>query len=76
MDVNKFQILRQGGVSKQVNIPIELTWDYNGLDDAIDEYEVKIIEEVLVRVETLKFQDSVMHHTTAHPYTSTLQRDK
>jgi hypothetical protein len=47
MDVNKFQILRQGGVSKQVNIPIELTWDYNGLDDAIDEYEVKIIEEVI-----------------------------
>ena len=43
MDVNKFQILRQGGVSKQINIPIELTWDYNGLDDAIDEYEVKII---------------------------------
>jgi len=31
MDVNKFQILRQGGVSKQINIPIELTWDYNGL---------------------------------------------
>jgi len=24
-----------------------LTWDYNGLDDAIDEYEVKIIEEVI-----------------------------
>jgi len=47
MDVNKFQILRQGGVSKQINIPIELTWDYLGLDDAIDEYETKIIEEVI-----------------------------
>ena len=47
MDVNKFQILRQGGVDKQINIPIELTWDYLGLDDSIDEYETKIIEEVI-----------------------------
>lgn len=32
---------------KQINIPIELTWDYEGLDLAIDEYETKVITEVI-----------------------------
>ena len=33
--------------SKQINIPIQLTWDYLGLDTAIDEYEGQIITEVI-----------------------------
>ena len=32
---------------KQINIPIELTWDYMGLDMAIDEYEKQAITEVI-----------------------------
>ena len=32
---------------KQINIPVELTWDYVGLDMAIDEYESQIITEVI-----------------------------
>lgn len=32
---------------KQVVIPVQLNWDYLGLDDAIDEYEEKIVEEVI-----------------------------
>ena len=47
MNVNNFQILRQGGISKQINIPVRLTWDYLGLDDAIDEYETTIIRDVI-----------------------------
>lgn len=47
MDVNKFTILQQPGVDKQVNIPVELTWDYLGLDMAIDEYETQVITEVI-----------------------------
>lgn len=47
MDVNKFQIRQDLLVDKQINIPIELTWDYNGLDDAIDAYEEKVVKEVI-----------------------------
>lgn len=47
MDVNKFQIRRDGGVTKQINIPVELTWDYLGMDLAIDEYESEIVKEVI-----------------------------
>lgn len=47
MDVNKFVIRQQPGVDQQVNIPVELTWDYLGLDLAIDEYETKAITEVI-----------------------------
>ena len=47
MNVNKVQIRRDGLVDKQINIPVDLTWDYFGLDDAIDEYETKMVEEVI-----------------------------
>lgn len=47
MSVNKVQIRRDDLVDKQINIPIELTWDYLGIDDAIDEYEEKVVEEVI-----------------------------
>lgn len=47
MDVNKFQIRQDSLVDKQINIPVELTWDYFGLDDAIDAYEEKVVKEVI-----------------------------
>ena len=47
MNVNKVQIRRDGFVDHQINIPVQLSWDYLGLDDAIDEYEQKIVEEVI-----------------------------
>ena len=46
MDVNKIQIRRDGFVNKELVIPIELTWDYLGLDQSIDEYEADIIKKV------------------------------
>ena len=47
MNVNKFQIKQGGVTNKQINIPIQLQWDYLGMDLSIDEYEVKMIEEVI-----------------------------
>lgn len=47
MDVNKFTIRQDGIVDKQINIPVQLKWDYLGLDMAIDEYETTIIKEVI-----------------------------
>lgn len=46
MDVNKIQIRKDGFVDKQIVIPIELTWDYLGIDQSIDEYEAEIVKEV------------------------------
>ena len=47
MSVNKFTIRQDVIVDKQINIPVELKWDYLGLDMAIDEYETKAIEDVI-----------------------------
>ena len=47
MSVNKFVIRQDGFDNKQVNIPVELKWDYLGLDLAIVEYEKNIITEVI-----------------------------
>ena len=49
MNVNKIQIRRDGAVDRQINIPVELTWDYLGLDMAIDEYEERVVDEVVGR---------------------------
>jgi hypothetical protein len=46
--VNNF-VIKQGIVpdAKQINIPVQLSWDYLGLDMAIDEYEANVISEVI-----------------------------
>jgi hypothetical protein len=46
MDVNKIQIRKDGFIDKQLVVPIQLTWDYLGLDQSIDEYEADIIKQV------------------------------
>ncbi len=47
MSVNKFVIRQDGFQDKQINIPVSLTWDYLGLDMAIEEYEKTMITEVI-----------------------------
>jgi hypothetical protein len=46
--VNNF-VIRQDIVpnNKQINIPVQLTWDYLGMDMSIDEYETQVITEVI-----------------------------
>ena len=46
MDVNKVTIV-PNGIDKQINIPVRLTWDYLGMDMAIDEYENQVVTEVV-----------------------------
>jgi hypothetical protein len=46
MDVNKIQIRKNGFINQELVIPIELTWDYLGLGQSIDEYEADIIKKV------------------------------
>lgn len=45
--MNKVEILRKGFVDKNINIPIELTWEYIGVDAELDEYEAKVVQQVL-----------------------------
>jgi hypothetical protein len=48
MDVNKFTIRQDGGLTdKTITFPIQLDWDYSGLDQAIDEFEVEAINKVI-----------------------------
>jgi len=47
MSVNKVRIEFEQGQDKQINIPIELSWDYDGIDQSIDLYEEEIITEVI-----------------------------
>ena len=46
MSANKVTIVPDG-INKQINIPIQLTWDYLGLDMAIEEYEKDVITEAI-----------------------------
>jgi hypothetical protein len=46
MSVNKVTIVPDG-LDKQINIPVKLTWDYLGLDMAIEEYETEVITEAI-----------------------------
>ena len=46
MAVNKIQIRKDGFIDRELVIPVQLTWDYLGLDQSIDEYEANIIKEV------------------------------
>jgi len=47
MAVNKVTIERTQGTDKLINIPIELSWDYDGIDQSIDLYEEDVITEVI-----------------------------
>lgn len=47
MGVNKYIFLQNGSQSKNINIPIQSNWDFEGLDDAVDQYEETAIKEVL-----------------------------
>lgn len=45
--VNKIEIVRRGFVDKYINIPVELNWDYTGVDEQLDEYEAKVVQQVI-----------------------------
>ena len=57
MIVNKYKILRDN-IDNQINIPIEMNWDFIGRDQSVDEYETEMVKEVIGIVkdfETVRF---------------------
>jgi hypothetical protein len=47
MDANKFTIRQNNFTDNQINIPISLKWDIMGIEQSIEEYEKKVITEVI-----------------------------
>jgi len=47
MSVNKFKIKLNNLTDKTLNLPIEIKWDYLGLDMVINEYETSILNQVV-----------------------------
>ena len=47
MDAINFVIKKDAFVNKQVNIPINLSWDYLGIEQSINEYETEAIKDVV-----------------------------
>jgi hypothetical protein len=45
--VNKFIFAQNGLQEFNINVPIQSSWDFEGLDDAIDQYEANAIKEVI-----------------------------
>ena len=45
MSVNKVKIL-QNQLDTYLNIPINMDWDFSGRDQAIEEYEAEMINQV------------------------------
>ena len=46
MNANKIKIVK-ADLDQYVNIPINMTWDFLGREDSIEEYEVEMIKEVI-----------------------------
>jgi hypothetical protein len=46
MIVNKYKILRDN-IDNQINIPIEMNWDFMGRDQSVEEYETEMVKEVI-----------------------------
>ena len=73
MDVNKIQIRQEGFVDREITIPVQLTWDYLGLDQSIEEYEANIIEQVVgiggdFEVDRFPNAPYVFFNTATHQY--------
>lgn len=46
MIVNKYKIVKPD-VNKHINIPLEINWDFFGRNDSIEEYQEKMVKEVV-----------------------------
>jgi hypothetical protein len=49
MNVNKVKILRSD-LDSYLNLPVEMTWDFSGRDQAIEEYENTVLKEILGQI--------------------------
>ena len=61
MSVNKIKIIRSL-INKQLDIPIEIKWDFYGQEDSIDKWQEQTIEEIIGKpkdFELARFQNKI-----------------
>ena len=61
MSVNKYKIVLPPN-DKQIDIPIELKWDFGGKTDSVEEYEKTVFEEVIGKAadfEVVRFSHAI-----------------
>jgi len=46
MTVNKYKILRSS-LDKQIDIPVEIKWDFYGQDDSLDVFQEEVVEKAI-----------------------------
>ena len=66
MSVNKIKIVLPDN-DQFVNIPVEMKWDFTGRDDSIDEYQEKMVKEVIGLAndfETIRFSHNEFQNQT------------
>jgi hypothetical protein len=46
MSVSKYRIVKPSN-DQQIDIPIEIKWDFTGRDDSVDEYQVDVLNQII-----------------------------
>ena len=46
MSVSKYRIVKPSN-DQQIDIPIEIKWDFTGRDDSVDEYQVEVLNQII-----------------------------
>ena len=46
MSVNKYKIVKSA-IGKQIDLPIEMKWDFSERDQAIDTYQGEVLDELI-----------------------------
>lgn len=67
MNNNSYKFTLPKGNDKYLNIPIEIKWDFLGQDDAIEEYQQNVVEEIVGfpgDFEVLRFAHSPYNNDT------------
>lgn len=73
MDVNKVYIRKENFVNKQINIPINLSWDYFGIDQSIDLYENDVISQAIGAGQDFEVDRFANAPFTGSPYNTDIQ---
>ena len=48
---NKYTFTLPKGDDKYINLPVEIKWDFIGRDDAVDEYQENVVDEIIGKAE-------------------------
>ena len=59
MNNNSYKFTLPKGDDKYINIPIEIKWDFLGQEDAVEEYQQNVIEDILGETYQVDVRDTM-----------------